>query len=52
MVARMREEGLYAEALSDWMADGERVAALLVGFTNIASRSMAESLGRRMLELL
>lgn len=52
MVARMREAGLYAEALTDWMAGGECASALLVGFTNIDSQRAAEHLGKRMLELL
>lgn len=52
LVARMRKEALYAEALSDWMADGEPASALLVGFTNIDSQDMAEALGRRMLKLM
>jgi GntR family transcriptional regulator/MocR family aminotransferase len=52
LVARMREEGLYAEALADWMATAEGPSALLVGFTNIDSQAAAEKLGRRMLKLL
>ena len=56
IVTRMRRAGLYAEALSDWMfpGEGERddVSALLVNFTNIGSRAMAESYGRRIAELL
>ena len=52
LVARMREQGLYAEALTDWTVgeDGER--ALLVNFTNVESREMAELLGRRILALM
>jgi GntR family transcriptional regulator/MocR family aminotransferase len=50
----MRRAGLYAEALSDWMfpGEGDDVSALLVNFTNIGSRAMAESYGRRITELL
>lgn len=52
VVSRMRDEGLYAEALTDWMAGGERASALLLGFTNVDSQRTAESLGRRILTLL
>lgn len=52
LVARMREEGLYAEALSDWRMEVERPPAVLLGFTNIDSRETAEGLGRRILKLM
>lgn len=52
LVARMREEGLYAEALSDWMVGAEGASALLVSFTNIGSQRAAEILGRRILRLM
>jgi GntR family transcriptional regulator/MocR family aminotransferase len=52
LVARMREEGLYAEALSDWMVGGEGASALLVSFTNIGSQRAAENFGRRILRLM
>jgi GntR family transcriptional regulator/MocR family aminotransferase len=52
LVARMREEGLYAEALSDWTKEGEGASALLVNFTNIDSRRTAEKLGKRILSLM
>jgi GntR family transcriptional regulator/MocR family aminotransferase len=52
LVERMRKDGLYGEALADWTASGEGPAALLLNFTNIDSRSTAESLGRRILSLL
>jgi GntR family transcriptional regulator/MocR family aminotransferase len=52
LVARMRVEGLYAEALTDWTVGGEGISALLVGFTNIDSQATAEKLGRRMLKLM
>jgi GntR family transcriptional regulator/MocR family aminotransferase len=52
LAARMREDGLYAEALSEWAVDSEGGPALLLGFTNIASRGAAEKLGRRILKLL
>jgi GntR family transcriptional regulator/MocR family aminotransferase len=51
LVARMREEGLYAEALADWTT-GDGDSALLVGFTNVDSRGTAENLGRRILKLM
>jgi GntR family transcriptional regulator/MocR family aminotransferase len=52
LVARMRKEGLYAEALTDWTKDGEGASALLLNFTNIDSGKTAESLGRRILTLI
>ncbi|MDB5806385.1 MAG: DNA-binding protein [Betaproteobacteria bacterium] len=52
LVARMREEGLYAEALTDWKMAGGSASALLLGFTNVDSPAMAENLGRRVLRLL
>lgn len=52
MVERMRGDGLYAEALSDWMAGNECASALLVGFTNIDTQRTAERLGQRILALL
>jgi GntR family transcriptional regulator/MocR family aminotransferase len=52
LVVRMREAGLYAEALSDWAMTGEKAAAVLLGFTNIESRGSAEMLGKRILKLL
>jgi len=52
LVARMREQGLYAEALSDWVVGDEGASALLVSFTNIGSQPAAEILGRRILRLM
>jgi GntR family transcriptional regulator/MocR family aminotransferase len=52
LVARMRGKGLYGEALSDWRMGDDGVQALLVNFTNIDSRSAAESLGKRILPLI
>lgn len=52
LVTRMRDEGLYAEALTDWTVGGDGTAALFVSFTNIASQGAAENLGRRILKLL
>jgi GntR family transcriptional regulator / MocR family aminotransferase len=52
LVARMREKGLYAEALTEWTTVTDGDPALLVGFTNIASQGAAESLARRILKLM
>ena len=52
LAQRMEEEGLYAEALTEWSADRESGAALLLGFTNIDSRATAETLGKRILRLM
>src|SRR6201991_4805613 len=51
-VARMREDGLYGEALTDWATGRDGASALLLSFTNVASRSTAENLGRRILRLI
>jgi GntR family transcriptional regulator/MocR family aminotransferase len=52
LVARMREEGLYAEALTDWSLGSGGAPALLLNFTNIDSWRTAENLGKRILKLL
>lgn len=52
LVARMREDGLYGEAMADWMVEGKGMPALLVSFTNIASRARAAELGTRLARLL
>lgn len=52
LVTRMRGDGLYGEALSDWALEGDGAQALLINFTNIDSQAVAESLGRRILKLL
>jgi GntR family transcriptional regulator/MocR family aminotransferase len=52
LVARMREEGLYAEALTDWTTDRDGDSALLVNFTNVGSQRTAENFGRRILKLM
>jgi GntR family transcriptional regulator/MocR family aminotransferase len=51
LVGRMREQGLYAEAMADWMAEGRGTPALLVNFTNVDSQATAEKLARRILKL-
>jgi GntR family transcriptional regulator/MocR family aminotransferase len=52
LVAHMREEGLYGEALSDWTMGRDGASALLLNFTNIDSQRTAETLGRRILKLI
>ena len=52
LIARMREDGLYAEALTEWTTGDDGASALLLGFTNIDSQDTAENLGRRILRLL
>jgi GntR family transcriptional regulator/MocR family aminotransferase len=52
LAERIRSHGLFAQALSDWSI-GENVGpALLLGFTNIDSERTAETLGRRIRELV
>ncbi|NVZ79377.1 aminotransferase class I/II-fold pyridoxal phosphate-dependent enzyme, partial [Pseudomonas gingeri] len=52
LVARLRQAGIYAEALSEWNIEGQTGPALLLGFANIDSQAHAEQLGKRILELL
>jgi GntR family transcriptional regulator / MocR family aminotransferase len=52
LVARMRDEGLYAEALTQWTAGGGGPSALLLNFTNVDSQRTAEKLAARILRLL
>jgi GntR family transcriptional regulator/MocR family aminotransferase len=52
LMVRMREEGLFAEALSEWQQIGKGPSALLVNFTNIDSRATAEKLAKRILSLM
>ncbi|HYG42370.1 MAG TPA: PLP-dependent aminotransferase family protein [Bordetella sp.] len=52
LAARMRADGLYAEALSDWTQGAKGPPAVLLGFTNIDSQAMAETLARRVLKLM
>ncbi|MBO1114058.1 PLP-dependent aminotransferase family protein [Bordetella petrii] len=52
LAARMRADGMFAEALSDWDHGARAAPALLLGFTNIDSQATAEKLGRRILKLL
>jgi GntR family transcriptional regulator / MocR family aminotransferase len=52
LVASMREQNLYAEALTDWTTRNDGVSGLLLNFTNIDSRRTAENFGRRILKLM
>jgi GntR family transcriptional regulator/MocR family aminotransferase len=52
LVARMRDEGLYGEALTDWTMDSDGASALLVSFTNVDSQGTAENLARRISKLI
>lgn len=52
LVARLLDDGLYGEALSDWNFGRDGASALLLNFTNIDSRSTAETLGRRISRLI
>lgn len=52
LVARMREIGLYGEALADWTTGNNEASALLLNFTNIDSSSTAERLGERISHLM
>lgn len=52
LVARMLEDGLYGEALSDWTDRSDEGPAILVNFTNIGSQRAAEALGRRILKVM
>jgi GntR family transcriptional regulator/MocR family aminotransferase len=48
LVARMRDAGLYGEALSDWAIDSDGGSAVLVNFTNVVSQEHVEALARRL----
>jgi GntR family transcriptional regulator/MocR family aminotransferase len=52
LVTRMRKEGLYAEALTDWASGEQAASALLLNFTNIESQRTAENFGKRILSLM
>jgi GntR family transcriptional regulator/MocR family aminotransferase len=52
LAASMREQGLYAEALTEWTARSDGASALLLNFTNIDSRRTAEKFGQRILRLM
>ena len=52
LVARMREKGLYGEALTDWTTGTSSAPAVLLGFTNIDSQATAENLAMRISKLI
>jgi GntR family transcriptional regulator/MocR family aminotransferase len=52
LVARMRDNGLYAEALSDWTMTDDAPAGLLLNFTNVETPEMAVGLAKRILALM
>ncbi len=52
LVARMREHGLYGEALTNWSAGEGGSPGLLLNFTNVDSHDTAAKLGRRLLALM
>ncbi|WP_447651252.1 MocR-like pyridoxine biosynthesis transcription factor PdxR [Pseudomonas abietaniphila] len=52
LVIRLRQAGIYAEALTGWSIQNATGPALLLGFANIESEDVAEHLGRRILALM
>lgn len=52
LAARMREQGLFAEALSNWSIACEESSALLLSFINVDSQRAAEDLGKRILKMM
>jgi GntR family transcriptional regulator/MocR family aminotransferase len=52
LVERLREAGIYAEALSGWSIGAQTHSALMLGFANIDSQDTAEQLGKRILALM
>jgi GntR family transcriptional regulator/MocR family aminotransferase len=52
LAARMRKQGLYAEALTEWISGEQTASALLLNFTNIDSQRTAENFGKRILALM
>jgi GntR family transcriptional regulator/MocR family aminotransferase len=52
LVSRLRQAGIYAEALTGWSIENATGPALLLGFANIESEDVAEHLGRRILALM
>ncbi|SAI66153.1 GntR family transcriptional regulator [Bordetella ansorpii] len=52
LAVRLREQGMYANALSDWAIESPVEPGLLLGFTNIATREEAQRLGRRIAALM
>lgn len=52
LAKRMREQGLYAHALTNWAQQAKVSPALLLNFTNVDSEATARSLARRILKLI
>jgi GntR family transcriptional regulator/MocR family aminotransferase len=52
LVARMRADGMYAEALTDWAMGRDGASGLLLNFTNIDSERTAGDFARRILKLI
>lgn len=52
LAARMKDEGLFADVLSEWSIKADEASALLLNFTNVDSQRTAETLGRRILKLI
>jgi GntR family transcriptional regulator/MocR family aminotransferase len=52
LVARMRECGLYAEALTNWTINQDGPSALLLNFTNVDSAETAEGLANQILKVM
>lgn len=52
LVQKLADEGIYAEALSEWGVVQQTGPGLLLGFANIDSQARAEALGRRILACL
>jgi GntR family transcriptional regulator/MocR family aminotransferase len=52
LAQRMREQGLYAHALTHWARRTQASPALLLNFTNVASEATARSLAMRILKLI
>ncbi|MGA8119834.1 PLP-dependent aminotransferase family protein [Rouxiella badensis] len=52
IAARMRANGLYVHAISNWSSHASTERGLLVSFTNIESQAQAEKIGQKILGLL
>jgi GntR family transcriptional regulator/MocR family aminotransferase len=51
LAARMREHGMFADAVSDWASASSIEPGLLLSFTNIPTIQRAQTLARRMAAL-
>jgi GntR family transcriptional regulator / MocR family aminotransferase len=52
LAARMVQDGMFPQALSNWTFDVDKPSALLVGFTNVTSQAVAENLADRIHRLI